>query len=396
MLANAIAGELEVPFFKISGPEVVSGMSGESEERIRLLFRRAQEQAPSIVFIDEIDAIAPKRENAQREMEKRIVAQLLSCIDQMSTMQTPGISLPSSSSASSKQTSDEFPEFSDTGHPSDNVSSHSKNKGHVIVIGATNRPDSIDSGLRRTGRFDREIHLGVPNLDTREKILTVMANRLKLSGDFNLREISKLTPGYVGADLSALTKEAAAIAINRIFRTNPQLQASSSSALSSCVSFTSEPKEKSGLITNIRVPSSSRLAPQETLHQQKLLASRRDPLPITELETMSITMDDFREAIKHVQPSAKREGFATVPNVSWDQIGALADVREELQLAILQPIRRPNTYKSVGLSAPRGILLYGPPGCGKVWFSRPPILPTRFPIDTLKRSSFFYSTDTSC
>ncbi|KAJ2347438.1 Ribosome biogenesis ATPase rix7, partial [Coemansia sp. RSA 2618] len=179
LLANAIAGEVGVPFLQISAPSVVSGMSGESEKKLREVFEEARELAPCIVFIDEIDAITPKRENAQREMERRIVAQMLTCIDDLSWEKT-----------------DYKP---------------------VMLIGATNRPDSLDPALRRAGRFDREIAMAVPDEAAREQILEVLCQRLLLSGDFDIRELAKRTPGYVGADLTALTTAAGMIAVKRIF-----------------------------------------------------------------------------------------------------------------------------------------------------------------------------------
>ncbi|KAJ2888995.1 Ribosome biogenesis ATPase rix7, partial [Coemansia aciculifera] len=179
MLANAIAGEVGVPFLQISAPSIVSGMSGESEKKLREVFEEARDLAPCIIFIDEIDAITPKRENAQREMERRIVAQMLTCIDDLSWEKT-----------------DNKP---------------------VMLIGATNRPDSLDPALRRAGRFDREIAMPVPDETAREQILGVMCEKLHLSGDFDIKELAKRTPGYVGADLTALTTAAGMIAVKRIF-----------------------------------------------------------------------------------------------------------------------------------------------------------------------------------
>ena len=181
-LALAVAGELGVPLFKISAPEIVSGMSGESEAKIRELFETAIRMGPALIFIDEIDAITPKRENAQREMERRIVAQLLTSMD-------------------------------DLNH-------QIKGSNQVMVIGATNRPDSLDPALRRAGRFDREIKLCIPTETGREQILTSLAVKLRVADDVKWKEMARKTPGYVGADLKALTREAAAVAINRIFKTN--------------------------------------------------------------------------------------------------------------------------------------------------------------------------------
>jgi ribosome biogenesis ATPase len=185
MLANAISNELGVPFFNISAPEIVSGFSGQSEKKIRAIFKEAQAKAPCLIFIDEIDAITPKRESAQREMERRIVAQLLTCLDDLNSGHTDG---------------------------ADPASKGEPNLNHVIVIGATNRPDSLDSALRRAGRFDREICMPVPDCGARARILRVMCAKLRLDGDFDMDELARGTPGFVGADLLALTKEAATLA----------------------------------------------------------------------------------------------------------------------------------------------------------------------------------------
>lgn len=297
-LAMAVAGELGVPLFKISAPEIVSGMSGESEAKIRELFETAVRMGPALIFIDEIDAITPKRENAQREMERRIVAQLLTSMDDLNHLPQGGTS-------------------------------------HVMVIGATNRPDSLDPALRRAGRFDREIKLSIPSENGREQILRSLTGKLKISGDVEWKDLARKTPGYVGADLKALTREAAAVAINRIFgiRENRQMD------------------------TGASEDSTSR-------------ATQFQAFSPEELEGFAIESRDFFEALTRVQPSAKREGFAVVPNTTWDDIGALAYVREELRLAVVEPIRRPDLFASVGITAPAGVLLYGPPGCGKTLLAK--------------------------
>lgn len=293
-LALAVAGELGVPLFKISAPEIVSGMSGESEAKIRELFETAVRMGPAIIFIDEIDAITPKRENAQREMERRIVAQLLTSMDDLNHL--------------------------------------GRGSNHVMVIGATNRPDSLDPALRRAGRFDREIKLSIPTEGGREQILRSLACKLRIGEDVDWKELARKTPGYVGADLKALTREAAAVAINRIFTTR------SNNAM--------EITE-----TNSAAPATSAFTSEE-------------------LEGFSIEVKDFIEALTRVQPSAKREGFAVVPNTTWDDIGALSYVREELRLAVVEPIRHPDLFASVGITAPAGVLLYGPPGCGKTLLAK--------------------------
>lgn len=299
-LANSIAGQLGVPYFRVSAPELVSGMSGESEARIRELFLAASDSAPSIVFMDELDAIAPKRSDggSGRGMEKRMVAQLLTCMDMLA------------------------PKYTRQGSP-------------VIVLGATNRSDSIDPALRRAGRFDREILLGVPDEDARIGILKTMTRDMKLSGDFDFKLLARKTPGYVGADVRSLTKEAAVIAINRIFK---------------------------NVLVDQKLPSD--------MADQSGAGAAVTPLTIEEMEPLHITMDDFLLAIPQVQPSSKREGFATVPGVSWDEIGALDSVRDELTLSVLEPIRNPEKFHALGIPLPAGVMLYGPPGCGKTLLAK--------------------------
>lgn len=298
-LAFAIAGELNIPFFNVSAPELISSLSGGSELKIRNLFDSAINNAPSIIFIDEIDSITPKREIASKEMEKRIVSQLLTCMDSLSIKKNGGKS--------------------------------------VIVIGATNRPDSLDNALRRAGRFDREICLSVPDEDSRINILKTLVKDLKLSGDFNFEIIARNSPGYVGADLRAITKEAATVAINRIFS---NLRNSEDKILYNKCSMRSK-------------------------HREKI-----NPFSDEDLEKFSITMDDFNEALKKVQPSSKREGFATIPNVTWDDIGGLEEIRKEMELAIIEPIRSREKYKILNIKLSCGILLYGPPGCGKTLLAK--------------------------
>lgn len=302
-LALAVAGELGVPLFKVSAPEIVSGMSGESEAKIRELFDTAVRMGPALIFIDEIDAITPKRENAQREMERRIVAQLLTSMD-------------------------------DLNH-------QIKGSNQVMVIGATNRPDSLDPALRRAGRFDREIKLCIPTEAGREQILTSLATKLRIADDVKWKEMARKTPGYVGADLKALTREAAAVSINRIFKTRE------------------ENKSMSMEIENTEIQ------PVDDNTTEKTKTFTAD-----ELEGFAIEEKDFIEALGRVQPSAKREGFAVVPNTTWDDIGALSYVREELRLAVVEPIRHPEIFASVGISSPAGVLLYGPPGCGKTLLAK--------------------------
>ncbi|KAK9763601.1 Ribosome biogenesis ATPase rix7 [Basidiobolus ranarum] len=336
LLANAIAGEMGVPFLTISAPSVVSGMSGESEKKIRDIFQEAAEIAPCIMFIDEIDAITPKRENAQREMERRIVAQLLTCMDDLSLDKT--------------------------------------NNKAVLIIGATNRPDSLDSALRRAGRFDREICLNVPDEEAREKILRVLSEKLRLSGDFDFHMLAKMTPGYVGADLNSLTCAAGMVAVRRIFKT---MQAQMVQLAINEEDKGDESKMEVDIertVEELQVIGTEKLETKEALEKLRsissFLATHPNPLTPEELEPLSINMDDFREALTKIQPSSKREGFATVPDVTWDEIGALQYVRDELRMAVVEPIKHPEFFIRVGINAPAGVLLWGPPGCGKTLLAK--------------------------
>ncbi|KAJ6264321.1 hypothetical protein Dda_0466 [Drechslerella dactyloides] len=323
MLANAIAAHHGVPFIPVSAPSIVSGMSGESEKKLREIFEEAVKLAPSIIFIDEIDAVMPKRDSAQREMEKRIVAQMLTCMDDLSLSKTGG--------------------------------------NPVFVIGATNRPDSLDPALRRAGRFDREICLGVPDEAGREKILRVLSDKLKLSGDFDFRKLAKLTPGFVGADLSSLTTAAGTVAIKRIYEELKAKQKNNDLTLDEGVSISN------GAMDIDEAPKSAEIKSKPTLDD---IVTPFPPLSAEELERLSITIDDFLVALPKVQPSSKREGFATVPDVTWQQVGALGAIRKQMQLAIVKPISHPEIFEAVGITAPAGVLLYGPPGCGKTLLAK--------------------------
>ncbi|KAJ2630455.1 Ribosome biogenesis ATPase rix7 [Coemansia sp. RSA 1290] len=324
LLANAIAGEVGVPFLQISAPSIVSGMSGESEKKLREVFEEARELAPCLVFIDEIDAITPKRETAQREMERRIVAQMLTCIDSLSWEKTTS---------------------------------------PVMLIGATNRPDSLDPALRRAGRFDREIAMTVPDEAARMQILGVLCRPLRLSGEFDFEELAKRTPGYVGADLTALVTAAGMIAVKRILHAlNPQ------PAVLDC-DDPSSMNVDSVLADQSSTPGHWN-ATRTTQAIAQFLASHPEPLTSAELAPAAITNSDFIQALAKVQPSAKREGFATVPGVTWDDIGALAKVREELRMAVVEPIRNPAIFAQVGITAPAGVLLWGPPGNGKTLLAK--------------------------
>ncbi|NXW53669.1 NVL protein, partial [Eurystomus gularis] len=313
LLAQAIAGELELPMLKVAATEIVSGVSGESEQKLRELFEQAVSCAPCVLFIDEIDAITPKREVASKDMERRIVAQFLTCMDDLN-----------------------------------NVAATTQ----VLVIGATNRPDSLDPALRRAGRFDREIRLGIPDEAAREKILRTLCRKLKLPESFEFRHLARLTPGYVGADLMALCREAALCTVNRVLiksEKRKHLHAGGNTA-----------EENMGVGTDVL----------DELQRLLNLLKNQDPLPEEQLQKLCIEMNDFIVALSSVQPSAKREGFVTIPDVTWADIGALEDVREELTMAILAPVRNPEQFKALGLTTPAGVLLAGPPGCGKTLLAK--------------------------
>lgn len=362
-----------MPFLSISAPSIVSGTSGESEKALRDTFDEAQRMAPCILFIDEIDAITPKRETAQREMERRIVAQLLTCMDGLEW---------------------------------------EKNDGRpVMVLGATNRPDSLDPALRRAGRFDHEIAMGVPDEQGREQILQVLCSKLRVAGDFDLRYLAKRTPGYVGADLTSLTAAAGIIAVKRIFQdlanTDTAMQCDGEDveqvqtpqAAGASASAPQEPTETPGtpaaapapeegaapsegvdVAEAFAAPSKAVISsadffetlPEKVRHSSIAAFLERfpDPLPEWQLERLSITNQDFLDALATVQPSSKREGFATVPGVTWEDIGALHHIREELSMAVVQPIRRPELFEALGVHASSGVLLWGPPGCGKTLLAK--------------------------
>lgn len=308
MIANAFAAELGVPFIAISAPSIVSGMSGESEKALREHFEEAKRLAPCLVFIDEIDAITPKRESAQREMEKRIVAQLLTCLDDLAMEKTEG--------------------------------------KPVIVLAATNRPDSLDSALRRGGRFDKEINMTVPSEPVREKILRALTRKMRLADDLDLKTLAKRTPGFVGADLNDLVATAGAVAIKRYLEI---LKNNSGEEMD-----IEEPDEVGPKIKELR----------------RLIAHAKETPAGEESQVVEVSNADFFTALPKIQPSSKREGFATIPDTTWADIGALGGIRDELATAIVEPIRNPEVYESVGITAPTGVLLWGPPGCGKTLLAK--------------------------
>lgn len=473
--------QLDVGLIQVAATELVAGVSGESEERIRELFEQAASVAPCVLFIDEIDAISSNRQNAQKDMERRIVAQLLSSLDGLS----------------------KYP-----------------HGDQVVIIGATNRPDSLDPALRRVGRFDQEISLGIPDRSARESILKVVCKSLVLQRPFNYDSVAALTPGYVGADLLALATRAASLAVKRAFTAReqkaivrnipiatvdliddscigadePQSVAQpsmdvdavlpNSSALpeptlqsqevdvavngdSETTKKVDEAKEtetvaekpvdtaidiEQGTETTKEIPQATEIESLETQVQSVSIEINTDvemkpveeanPEPTKEATTqpdeketsqtanvepaqsatpivaisevvdlsdddaddtiakvtsvqqlplhnmlrwlsdsesvftnedlrhLCITMKDFTDAVKLVQPSAKREGFITVPDVTWDDIGSMRDIREELQLAVLAPVKYPQKLLSLGLHSPSGVLLCGPPGCGKTLLAK--------------------------
>ncbi|XP_058225781.1 cell division control protein 48 homolog C-like isoform X2 [Rhododendron vialii] len=308
-LAHAVANETGVPFYKISATELVSGVSGGSEENIRDLFAKAYRTAPSIVFIDEIDAIASKRENLQREMERRIVTQLMTCMDESHRFVQPADVDPNAESANIRP-------------------------GYVLVIGATNRPDAVDPALRRPGRFDREIVLGVPDENARVEILSVLTRDLRVEGAFDLVKLARSTPGFVGADLTALANKAGNLAMKRIID-----------------------RRKSDLSVE---PTDG----EHTEDWWKL------PWLPEEIEKLNITMADFEEAAKLVQPSLRREGFSSIPNVKWEDVGGLHLLRQEFDRYIVRRIKYPEDYEGFGVDLETGFLLYGPPGCGKTLIAK--------------------------
>ena len=277
MLAKAVAGETSSNFISIGGPEIMSKFYGESEGKLREIFKDAEENSPSIIFIDEIDSIAPKRDNVQGEEERRIVAQLLSLMDGLNS------------------------------------------RGKVVVIGATNRPNSIDEALRRPGRFDREIEIGVPDVHGRLEILQIHTRGMPLTKDVDLKLLSEKTHGYVGADLAALCREAAMAALRRV-------------------------------LPDVNVD-------EETI-------------PSEVLNKISVGMEDFTNAMKNLQPSTMREVLIEKPNVKWDDIGALADAKQELKEAVEWPLKYGKVFAHMNAKPPKGILLYGPPGTGKTLLAK--------------------------
>lgn len=272
LLAKAVANETQANFFHIGGPEIMSKFYGESEGKLREIFKEAQENAPSIIFIDEIDSIAPKRDEVSGDVEKRIVSQLLTIMDGL------------------------------------------EGRGKLVVIGATNRPNAIDPALRRPGRFDREIEIGLPDRKGRHQVLMIHTRGMPLTEEVDLETISSRTHGFVGADIEALAKEAAMGALRRVL-------------------------------------------PEINLEEESI--------PAEILDKINVTMDDFEDSLKEVPPSTMREVLVESPNVKWDDVGGMEETKQELKEAIEWPLKYREVFEHAAVKPPKGIMLYGPPGTGK-------------------------------
>ena len=277
MIAKAVASEVNAHFKSINGPEIISKYYGESEKQLREVFVEASENSPAIIFIDEIDSICPKREDVSGEVERRVVAQMLSLMDGM------------------------------------------QGRSNVVVIGATNRQDAIDPALRRPGRFDREIEIGVPDREGRQEIMEIHTRQMPISDDFNMEWILENTYGFVGADLAALVRESAMKALRRYL-------------------------------------------PEIDLEEEEI--------PPEVLEKMEVKMDDFREAIRDVEPSALREIYVEVPKVTWGEVGGLEEVKDRLKESVEWPLSFPERFEHFGIKPPRGIVLFGAPGTGKTLLAK--------------------------
>jgi len=278
LLAKAVANESEAHFILLNGPEIMSKFYGESEKKIRDIFEEAEKNAPSIIFIDEIDAIAPKREDVGGEVERRVVSQILTMMDGL------------------------------------------KSRGNVVVVGATNRINALDPALRRPGRFDREIIINVPDKEGRLAVLKIHTRGMPLTKEVKLEEIASVTHGFVGADLEALTKEAAMNVLRKI-------------------------------LPEMKMESDEQISPEM-------------------LSKLIVKKDDFMDALKIVRPSAMREVLVETPNVDWKSVGGLDEVKGELKEAVEWPMKYPESFKRMGIRPSRGILLYGPPGTGKTLLAK--------------------------
>ncbi|ETI22286.1 hypothetical protein G647_06359 [Cladophialophora carrionii CBS 160.54] len=335
MVAHALAAELGVNFINISAPSIVSGMSGESEKALREHFEEAMRCAPCLVFIDEIDAITPKRESAQREMEKRIVAQLLICMDDLALEKTDG--------------------------------------KPVIVLAATNRPDSLDPALRRGGRFDKEINMSVPSEPVREQILRAQTRGMSLAADIDFPLLAKRTPGFVGADLNDLVSTASATAVRRYLN---QLKANSEKYTMDVDMDANNAHANADANVNgtDTLPDLIASSSSETIRSFRRLVSYAKAAHPEDKDTneavLLITFADFLTALPQIQPSSLREGFATIPSTTFSAIGSLKSHITELQETVIQPILNPALYTSLGITPSSGTLLWGPPGCGKTLLAK--------------------------
>jgi ribosome biogenesis ATPase len=326
-IAYAIGGEYNIPFFRITAPQIVSSLSGESENKIRKLFAKVVESAPSILFIDEIESILGRRENASKDMERRIVAQIMSCIDEI--------------------------DYKDM-----------KLEAPVFIIGATSKPEFIDSSVRRSGRFDKEIHIGFPNQESREKMLLSMAKDKRISENVDFSHLSKITPGYLAADLQSLIREAGKIAIRRIVK-NIDSQEVYDKLFNSLKS-----NDQENLNDNTLDNANENSKLEKVENDSNLTHNINECKKEHELNNFYIEINDFIDACNSIQPSSKREGFTTIPNVTWGDIGGLDKLREELYFDIVMPILEPSKLKKVGIDRAVGVLLYGPPGCGKTLLAK--------------------------
>ncbi len=278
LMAKAVANESDANFIHIQGPEVMSKFVGEAEKKIRKIFEQAQEDSPTIIFIDEIDAIAPKREEATGEVERRVVSQILASMDGLEA------------------------------------------RGEVVVIAATNRVNAIDPALRRPGRFDREIEIGVPDRKARKEIFQIHTRNMPISDDVDLNRFSDRTHGFVGADLESLAKESAMKALRRLL--------------------------------------------------PKVDLEKEEGIPQELIDDLKVNKEDFDEAMKEIQPSAMREVFVQVPKVTWDDVGGLEEPKQRLVEAVDWPLKKPEKFKKLGIDPPAGILLFGPPGTGKTLLAK--------------------------
>ena len=279
MIAKAVATEVNAHFKSINGPEIISKYYGESEKQLREIFDEASEKSPAIIFIDEIDSICPKREDVTGEVERRVVAQMLTLMDGM------------------------------------------QGRDNVVVIGATNRRDALDPALRRPGRFDREIEIGVPDREGRSEIMDVHTRQMPISDDFDINWILDNTYGFVGADIASLVREGAMKALRRYL-------------------------------------------PEIDLDE--------DTIPPEVLEKMEVRMDDFKEAIKDVEPSALREIYVEIPEVNWEEVGGLEEVKDRLKESVEWPLTKPELFEHFGIKPPRGIVLFGAPGTCLLYTSPSP------------------------